>query len=101
MKVGHTVANCWYMYYEDFMSDNRVAGMASTSTAVDPNWYLNSGTTDHITGELETLTMHEPYNGNDQIRVMNDAGMDIVHVGKNYYARSHPTPSSKSCAPCS
>jgi hypothetical protein len=55
--------------------------MASISTS-DPNWYLDSGATDHITGELEKLTMHETYHGNDQIRAANDAGMDITHVNK-------------------
>jgi hypothetical protein len=60
---------------------NRLAGVASASTN-DPNWYLDSGATDHITGELEKLTMHETYHNNDQIRVANGAGMDITHVGK-------------------
>jgi histone deacetylase 1/2 len=56
--------------------------MASPSGA-DPNWYLDSGATDHITGELEQLTMHERYNGNEQIRAANGAGMDIAHVGQS------------------
>jgi hypothetical protein len=60
---------------------NRLAGVASASTN-DPNWYLDSGATDHITGELEKLTMHETYHNNDQIRVANGTGMDITHVGK-------------------
>jgi hypothetical protein len=61
--------------------------MASPSGA-DPNWYLDSGATDHITGELEQLTMHERYNGNEQIRAANGAGMDIAHVGQSII----PTP---------
>jgi hypothetical protein len=40
--------------------------MTSINTA-DPNWYLDSRATDHITRELEKLTMHEHYCGNDQI----------------------------------
>jgi hypothetical protein len=56
--------------------------MASINTA-DPNWYLDSGVTDHITRELEKLTMHEHYCGNDQIQVANSAGIDIVNVGKS------------------
>jgi hypothetical protein len=57
--------------------------MATSFNGADPNWYLNSGMTDHITGELEKLTMHERYNNNDQIRTVNGAGMDIVHIGKS------------------
>jgi hypothetical protein len=41
-----------------------MSGMASTSTN-DPNWYLDSGVTEHITGELEKLTMHDTYHGSD------------------------------------
>jgi hypothetical protein len=43
---------------------------------------------DHITGELEKLTMHERYNGNDQIRVANGAGMNIVHIGNSVLPNS-------------
>jgi hypothetical protein len=57
--------------------------MACPSTSIDPNWYLDSSATDHITDELEKLTMHERYNGNDKIRAANSAGMDINHIGKS------------------
>jgi hypothetical protein len=46
---------------------------------------------DHITGELERLTMHERYTGNDQIRAANGAGINITHVGKSILPNpSHP-----------
>jgi hypothetical protein len=80
-KIGHTAANCWYRYDEVYVPDSRMAGMAYASTT-DSNWYLDLGATDHITIELEKLTMHETYHGNDKIRAANDAGMDITHVGK-------------------
>jgi hypothetical protein len=80
MMVGHTTSTCWYRYDEDFVLDNRMVAMGSSSP-IDPNWYLDSGVTDHITGELEALTMHETYSGNDQIRVATGAGMDTIHVG--------------------
>jgi hypothetical protein len=80
-KIGHTAANCWYRYDEVYVPNSRMAGMASASTT-DSNWYLDLGATDHITIELEKLTMHETYHGNDKIRAANGAGMDITHVGK-------------------
>jgi hypothetical protein len=73
---------CWYRFDEDYAPDNRLTAMTCPSTSTDPNWYLDSGATDHITGELERLTMHERYNGNDQIRAANGAGMDINHISK-------------------
>jgi hypothetical protein len=50
--IGHTANVCWYRYDEDYAPDNRVAAMTSSS-GTDPNWYLDSGVTDHITGEVE------------------------------------------------
>lgn len=73
-KIGHTANICWYRFDEEFTPNDRVAAMASFSTVADPNWYLDSGATDHITGELEKLTAHDRYNGNDQIRAANGAG---------------------------
>jgi hypothetical protein len=42
----------------------------------------------HITRELEKLTMHERYGGTDQVQTANGAAMDIVHIGKSVL----PTP---------
>jgi hypothetical protein len=81
-KVGHEADICWYRYDDSYAPNIRAANMASPSGA-DPNWYLDSGATYHITGELEQLTMHERYNGNEQIRAANGAGMDIAHVGQS------------------
>jgi hypothetical protein len=74
---------CWYRFNDEFVPDPRFAGGASSSNTVDPNWYLDSGTTRHITGEIEKLIMHDRYNGHDQIHAANGAGMEIVHVSKS------------------
>jgi hypothetical protein len=63
-KIGHEADICWFKYDDSYAPENRAANMASSSGTY-PNWYLDSGATDHITGELEQLTMHEQYNGND------------------------------------
>jgi hypothetical protein len=74
---------CWYRYDEEYVPDNRMAAMASSSTGNDPNRYLDSGATDHITRQLERLTMHDRYNGANHIRAANGAGMEIMHIGKS------------------
>jgi hypothetical protein len=48
---------------------------------VDSNWYTDTAATDHITNELDKLVVHDKYNGNDQIRTANGAGMNINHIG--------------------
>ena len=35
----------------------------------------------HITGELDKLTVKNKYHGGDQIHTANSAGVDISHVG--------------------
>jgi histone deacetylase 1/2 len=48
---------------------------------VDTNWYIDSGATDHITRELEKLTVHDQYMGGDQVHAANGSGMEIGHIG--------------------
>ena len=49
----------------DSSSDEKVAGAADGSCGVDTNWYVDSGATNHITGELEKVTMREKYRVKD------------------------------------
>jgi hypothetical protein len=79
---------CWYRFGEDFVPDTRVAAIASSSHGNDPNWYLDSRATDHITGKLEKVFMHERYNGGDQIHATKGVGMTIDHIGTSVI----PTP---------
>jgi hypothetical protein len=80
-KVGHTAKKCWYRYEDDSALEQRFAAFASSGA--DPAWYMGSGVTDHITGDLDKLTMHDPYVGSDQIHVANDSGMNITRVGNS------------------
>jgi hypothetical protein len=83
LKISHTANVCWYRFDEEYVPDNSMVAMAFSSMGNDPNWYLDSGATDHITSELEKLTLHDHYNGADQIRVANGASMDMLHTGKS------------------
>uniref|UniRef100_A0A453J993 Uncharacterized protein n=1 Tax=Aegilops tauschii subsp. strangulata TaxID=200361 RepID=A0A453J993_AEGTS len=60
------------------------------SYGVDTNWYMDTGATNHITGELEKITMHEKYHGHDQVyTAANGAGMEISHVGQSFIKTPH------------
>lgn len=52
-----------------------------TSYGVDTNWYMDMGATDHIAGELDRLTVHDHYNGGDQVHTASGSGMKIDHIG--------------------
>jgi histone deacetylase 1/2 len=48
---------------------------------VDTNWYMDTGASDHITGELEKLTTRDKYHGGDQVHTASGSGMEIRHIG--------------------
>jgi histone deacetylase 1/2 len=75
-KPNHTALECWYRFEEDYQPNNKNAGFAS-GHGVDTNWYVDSGATDHITGELNKLTVREKYRGRDQVHGANGSGMSI------------------------
>lgn len=58
-----------------------MASLATTGYGVDTNWYVDSGASDHITNDLEKLSVHDKYNGRDQVHTANGAGMKINNIG--------------------
>uniref|UniRef100_A0A453CER9 CCHC-type domain-containing protein n=1 Tax=Aegilops tauschii subsp. strangulata TaxID=200361 RepID=A0A453CER9_AEGTS len=54
-KPGHTTMDCWYCFDQDEASSDeqdKVAAADDGSYGVDTNRYLDSGATNHLTGEL-------------------------------------------------
>jgi hypothetical protein len=80
-KTGHTAVRCWHRNDESYNEDPPSAVVASTSYTVDTNWYNDTGATDHITSDLDRLTVRERYNGGEQVQVGNGAGLQILHIG--------------------
>jgi hypothetical protein len=42
---------------------------------------MDTGATDHITSDLELLTVRNRYSGAEQVHAANGSGMEIAHVG--------------------
>ena len=42
---------------------------------------MDTGATDHITSDLERLTVRDKYHGADQVHAANGSSMEITHVG--------------------
>jgi hypothetical protein len=62
--------------------------MVGLATSSNNNGYTDFGAIDHITGDLDKLTMHDTYGGHDQIHAANGSGMHIAHIGTSII----PTP---------
>jgi hypothetical protein len=50
---------------------------------------MDSGTINHITRDLDKLTMYDHYPDNDHIHAVNGIGMDITHIGKTIIPTFH------------
>jgi histone deacetylase 1/2 len=82
-KGSHEAADCWYRYDESYQGSNpKNAGSATTNYGVDTNWYMDSGATDHITSELEKLTVRDKYHGQDQVHTTSGSGIKISNIGR-------------------
>jgi hypothetical protein len=88
-KLGHTTLCCWKRFDKNYNRSDKVANAVSTSYNLDPAWYANNATTDHITGDLDKLTMWENYGGNDQVHTANGSGMTIKYVGHSVVSTPH------------
>ncbi|KAK1669758.1 hypothetical protein QYE76_057917 [Lolium multiflorum] len=80
-KPGHSAYRCWHRYSEDDGEEEEERGANAASYGVDTNWYSNTGATDHITSELDKLTMKEKYHGRDKINAANGADLRRISIG--------------------
>ena len=83
-KEGHHADICYKRYdssYSGGAQQQRSASTATTGYGVDTNWYMDTGATDHITSDLEKLTVRDQYHGGDQVHTASGSGMKINHIG--------------------
>jgi hypothetical protein len=58
------MVKCFKHFDTSFTGPPQKSVLAATASyEVDTNWYVDSGATDHMTGELEKLTIHDKYGG--------------------------------------
>lgn len=61
---------------DSYQEEPPSAAMAATSSyKIDLNWYSDTGTTDHITSDLDRLAVRERYQRGEQVHVGNGAGL--------------------------
>lgn len=73
-RKGHTAVKCWHRMDESYQEEQPYAAVATASYKVDPNWYTDTGATDHITSDLDRLALREQYHGGETVQVGNGAG---------------------------
>lgn len=70
-KDGHNAFKCRKRFDHSF---NQPEERSANNVSVEPAWYTDSGATDHITGDLDRMTMHERYSGKEQVHAANGSG---------------------------
>ncbi|XP_010276228.1 PREDICTED: uncharacterized protein LOC104611021 [Nelumbo nucifera] len=88
--VGHTATTC-RKYLEllgvkKFSNKNANVASCTTSSAGssrDSVWYPDSGTTNHLTTDLNNLSIHNPCNGSKEITVGNGMHLPISYIGSS------------------
>ena len=67
------------------------AYFATPESVMDQAWYVDSGATNHVTANLNNLSVRSEYKGNDKLYVGNGNQLKISHVGDTRI-KSHCTP---------
>jgi histone deacetylase 1/2 len=81
-KEGHSAFDCFKRHDASYTPPQKSASSATTPYyGVDSNWYMDTGATDHITSELDKLTVRDKYHGGEQVHTASGSGMRISHVG--------------------
>lgn len=73
---GHIALNCRNRFNHAYQNEEYRGGNSVTygNYNNDQNWYLDTGATDHLTNDLDRLSIPERYHGKDQVQVANGTG---------------------------
>ncbi|RVW12701.1 Retrovirus-related Pol polyprotein from transposon RE1 [Vitis vinifera] len=69
--------------YQGRHPPTQLAAMVAHSNAEqeEETWFADSGANQHITANLEHLTLQQPYTGQENVAVGNGQGLSIAHTG--------------------
>ncbi|KAL5856782.1 hypothetical protein ACOSQ3_004240 [Xanthoceras sorbifolium] len=75
-KLGHSALQCYRRFDQQFQ-----AFYATPETVADQSWYVDSGATNHITADMNNLSMRSEYRGKEKLIVGNGNQLTISHIG--------------------
>ncbi|KAK1408451.1 hypothetical protein QVD17_40235 [Tagetes erecta] len=55
--------------------------MYTGNTTPTPPWLFDSGASHHITNDLNALSLHAPYDGNEELIIGDGSSLTITHIG--------------------
>lgn len=63
----------------------------TTQQEYGTGWYLDSGATNHLTPDVNTLPNPTDYTSHDEVHISNGTGLLIKHVGQSFLPSQHST----------
>ena len=60
-----------------------VSNLANTQPSPTQDWLMDSGTTHHMTTDLNNLAIHSEYQGPEEVTLGNGSKLPISHIGKS------------------
>jgi len=63
--------------------------LGAPSTIEDSLWYPDSGATQHVTNDSNIFTNKKMHHGSETLKLVNDQGMEILHIGYAHYIVPH------------
>ncbi|KAG7533403.1 Reverse transcriptase RNA-dependent DNA polymerase [Arabidopsis thaliana x Arabidopsis arenosa] len=63
-------------------------GNVATAQPYNNPWVFDTGATHHLTSDLANLSLHQPYNGGEEVTIADGSGLPITHTGSGLF----PTP---------
>ncbi|KAA8537041.1 hypothetical protein F0562_029519 [Nyssa sinensis] len=76
------------------------SNLVSTSSLTNQTWLLDSGTTHHLTADLDNLSIHAEYTGPEEVTLGNGSQLPITHIGTSHVLSDNRTaPSTLSALP--
>jgi hypothetical protein len=85
-KLSHKALDCFHRMDHAFQGRHPPAQLSamvanSNQDADNGPWYADSATNQHITTNLENLSLQQPYSGSEDVAVGNGTGLSIQNTG--------------------
>ncbi|KAI0498995.1 hypothetical protein KFK09_019895 [Dendrobium nobile] len=86
-KRGHLAHNCWHRLNitvsppETTASNNSARAMVAANDTENPDWYLDSGASTHLTNSVDNLSQAQSYTGTDAITIGDGRSLPVAHSG--------------------
>lgn len=89
-KIGHTAVQCWHRFDKSYMGqssddndkqENHNAFIASPNSVRDPDWYFDSGASNHVTHDPDRFQEISEHNGKASLVVGNGEKLKIHASG--------------------